>query len=70
MLSKGSKRKIDDITDQHSDFHVDENIESESDQSTNMPKQVKTKKRSGSSEVLDVLNQYIEEQKRLKRRTK
>ena len=47
MLSKGSKRKIDDTNDQHSDFHLDENIESESDQSTNMPKKVKTKKKMG-----------------------
>ena len=48
---------------------MDENTESESDQ-LQPPKQVKVKRKSGSSEVLDVLNQYIEEQKKAKEEEK
>ena len=48
-------------------LELDENTESESDQ-LQPPKQVKVKRKSGSSEVLDVLNQYIEDKKKAKKR--
>ena len=68
ILSKSSKRKTDESIGPFPDFQLDENTESESDQ-LQPPKQVNVKRNSGSSEVLDVLNQYIEEQqKRPKKR--
>ena len=68
ILSKGNKRKTDESIGPLPDFQLDENTESESDQ-LQPPKQVNVKRNSGSSEVLDVLNQYIEEQqKRPKKR--
>ena len=69
ILSKGSKRKTDESIGPLPDLELDENTESESDQ-LQPPKQVKVKRKSGSSEVLDVLNQYIEEQKKAKEEEK
>ena len=70
ILSKGIKRKTDESIGPLPDFQLDENTESESDQ-LQPPKQVNVKRNSGSSEVLDVLNQYIEDKKnRLKKRNK
>ena len=57
---KDAKEKTDESIGLLPDLELDENTESESDQ-LQPPKQVKMKRKSGSSEVLDVPNQYIEE---------
>ena len=57
-----AKEKTDESIGPLLDLELDENTESESDQ-LQPRKQVKVKRNSGSSEVLAVLNQYIEDQK-------